>query len=198
MPQLFLIVRFDATLPSTSKNTRNFDPQKPSIRAIDITTTGVSTDYMKANPTSLFPDPYKVTDPATDNIHTIACEVLNPGPITFEIITSSMSWTKAHQTLHQMQNYVTESDQERLEHYNEGMLAKAKAMVKWEEDTCAKIRVGERCVLWYEMLTIECQELQEEDGANARGERKRVKLPMRCGKKVAQEEHEFADVDIEG
>jgi hypothetical protein len=198
MPQIFLFVRFDATLPSTSKNTRNFDPQKPSIRAIDITTTGVPTEYMKANPTSLFPEPYKVTVPETDNIHTIACEVLNPGPITFEIITSSMSWAKAAQTFRQMQKYVMESDEERLEHYSEGVLGKAKAVVKFEGDTCAKIRLGERCVLWYEMLKIECQELQEEDGADAHGERKRVKLPMKGGKNAAWEEHEFADVDMEG
>jgi hypothetical protein len=197
MPYVYLIVRFDATLPSTSKNTRNFDPQKPAIRAIDITTTGVPTDYVKANPTSLFPGPYGITDPATDNIHTIACEVLNPGPITFEIITSSMSYAKAHQTLHQMQEYVMESDEERLGHYTEGVLAKAKAVLKWEGDTCARIRVGERCVLWYEMLTVECQELQEEDSADAHGERKRVKLPMRGGKKVVQQEHEFADVGME-
>jgi hypothetical protein len=199
MPNVYLIVRLNATLPFESPTppvSRRFDPMKPSVRAVDITTTGLSSDYVKQNPKSLFPDPHHIIDPSTCNTYTIAFEVLKPGPVKFDISLSTMSRTKAHHTLQQVHKFVTESDEERLKHYTDGVQLKSKAITKPEGQTCVKVRVGERSVLWYELLTVECEETHEQDGADGAGGRKRVKMPVRGGKGKMQEEHEYADVGM--
>jgi hypothetical protein len=197
MPTIYIIVSLTATVPFEAKTPKKFDPAKPSIRAIDITSTGESTS---AHPTSFFPDPEKVVDPSTHNIYTIACEVLNPGPIiASKIALGTTSYATARQKLDSMSDYVTEADAERLQYYTDGVQTKSRAVAKWEGTTCVKVRVGERKVLWYEMLSVECEEVVEEDGADERGQRKRVKLPVRDrGKpKEMEKEHQYADVGME-
>jgi hypothetical protein len=182
MPNVYLIIRLNATLPFETSTPRRYEPRKPSVRAIDITTTGLSSDYVKAKPESLFPKPHEITDPSTCNTYTVAFEVTNPGSVKLEVSMSTMSHAKALHTLQQVPGFVTESDEERLKHYTDGVQLKSKAITKPEGQTCVKVRVGERSVLWYELLTVECEGLHEEDGADGTGSRKRMKMPIRGGK----------------
>jgi hypothetical protein len=198
MPNVYLIVRLNATLPFEAATPKKYDPKKPSIRAMDITATDLPADHVDDTPNHIF-QRYETTEPSTYNTYTVACEVFNPGGIKLELSMITMDRAKALYTLNQVPDFVKESDEIRLEHYADGAQVKSKSIVRFEGETCIKIRVGERCVLWYELLTIECEEVIEEDGADEAGGRKRVKmpLPMRGGKGKVQKEHEYADVDVD-
>ncbi|KAH7065787.1 hypothetical protein BKA63DRAFT_585777 [Paraphoma chrysanthemicola] len=188
MPSLYFIVRFDAD--------RN---EKPPFNTTDVSITGVpaalSRDGSRIYHTYTVIDEEAADGPWT---YRVAIDIAKARGTDVRINYGTLYENDAFERLKRIPEDIKESDKERKHNHPDYFV---KAKVTWQGDACLEVKLRTESFCWYEMVTVEVndlgQGLEAVDEADRGGDKKRRRRRTEIEQAVGEDMDIFEDEDEE-